>query len=61
MKTLPDKELLRPNEIAEYFSVSIKTVYGWIDQGKLDAVKLFPSGPLRIKKSALQNMISTAK
>ena len=40
MNTLPDKELLRPDEVAAYYSVSEKTVRGWIATGKLMAVKV---------------------
>lgn len=40
MSTLPNKELLRPDEVAVYFSVSVKTIYRWIDEGKLEAVKV---------------------
>ena len=40
MHKLPDKELLRPDEVADYFSVSRKTIYAWIDSGKLKAVKV---------------------
>lgn len=40
MPKLPDKELLRPDEVAEYFSLSVKTIYRWIDEGKLDAIKI---------------------
>jgi len=34
---LPEKTLLRPGEVAIFFSVSVKTVYGWVEAGKLDA------------------------
>jgi excisionase family DNA binding protein len=37
---LPDKELLRPDEVAKFYSVSDKTVRGWIVTGKLMAVKV---------------------
>ena len=40
MNQLPDKELLRPDEVAAYYSVSEKTVRGWIATGKLMAVKV---------------------
>jgi len=40
LSTLPNKELLRPDEVATYFSVSVKTIYRWIDEGKLEAVKV---------------------
>jgi excisionase family DNA binding protein len=40
MKTLPDKELLRVEEVAEYFSVTNKTIYLWIENGHLIAEKI---------------------
>lgn len=40
MTNLPEKAYYRPDEIAEYFSVSKRTVYVWIDTGKLPAIKI---------------------
>lgn len=57
MTTLPEKELLRPDEVAEYFRVSTRTVYGWISTGKegeaLQAVKI--GGTVRIPRQAVIN------
>lgn len=36
---LPEKTLLRPDEVARFFSVSIRTVYGWVDMGRLQGNK----------------------
>ncbi len=33
MNTLPNKALLRPDEVADYFSVDVRTVYLWIEEG----------------------------
>lgn len=33
MNTLPNKALLRPDEVAAYFSVDVRTVYLWIEEG----------------------------
>ena len=41
MSTLPQKELLRPDEVAAYFSVTVRTVRRWIGEGKLKAVRVF--------------------
>ena len=41
MSTLPNKELLRPDEVAVYFSVTVRTVRRWIGEGKLKAVRVF--------------------
>ena len=55
MSTLPNKELLRPDEVAEYFSVSVKTIYRWIDEGKVPAVKVAQS-VIRIERKAALNL-----
>ena len=56
MMTLPDKELLRPDEVAVYLSISVKTLYGWISKGKIDAIKVGPSRLLRIRREVAENM-----
>lgn len=40
MTTLIKKDLYRPDEVASYFGVTVKTIYRWIDAGKLEAVKI---------------------
>lgn len=41
MNTLPNKALLRPDEVADYFSVNVRTVYLWIEEGVIqNAVKI---------------------
>ena len=59
MTALPDKELLRPDEVAAYYSVSVKTVRGWIAIGKIDAIKI-AGGLLRIPRSAINKIESPA-
>jgi excisionase family DNA binding protein len=49
MFTLPDKPLLRPDEVAKFWSVSVKTIYRWIDTGIIQAVK--KGGTVRIPRS----------
>ena len=57
---LPKKSLLRPDEVAHFFGISIRTVYNWVDFGDLEGVKP-PSGRTvritreSVKKIALQN------
>lgn len=49
MTTLPNKELLRPDEVQQYFSLkSIQTVYNWIKTGRLRAYRT--GKVLRIKR-----------
>jgi excisionase family DNA binding protein len=33
LNNLPNKALLRPDEVADYFSVDVRTVYLWIEEG----------------------------
>lgn len=51
MTTLPEKELLRVDEVAQYFSISRSTVYLWIDHGILIAEKY--RGILRVPKESV--------
>ena len=60
MTALPDKELLRPDEVAKYLSISVKTIYGWIAEGKMEAVKIGPSRLLRIRRKEVLNFTPTA-
>jgi excisionase family DNA binding protein len=58
MIKLPEKELLRPDEVAAYFSVSIRTVYRWVDEGKFKTSK--PSYKvLRIFRKSVLNLLES--
>ena len=48
MSTLPNKELLRPDEVAAYFSVTVRTVRRWIQEGRIKGKKV--AGQLRIPR-----------
>lgn len=54
---LPDKCFFKVNELAALLSISPKTLYGWIDQGKLDAVKI-GGWAVRITRQAAMNIIN---
>lgn len=54
MSTLPNKELLRPDEVAAYFSVTVRTVRRWINEDKLKAVKVF--GVTRIARKEVMRV-----
>lgn len=51
MTTLPEKDLLRVDEVAQYFDVSRSTVYLWIDHGILVAEKI--RGVVRIPRESV--------
>jgi excisionase family DNA binding protein len=59
MTTLPDKELLRPDEVAAYYSVNVRTVLGWVATGKLEAIKI-AGGVLSIPRTAINKIESPA-
>ena len=52
MTTLPDKANLRSSEVARYYDVTRKTVYRWIREGKIEAIKV--GGVLRIPRAAVK-------
>jgi excisionase family DNA binding protein len=49
MGTLPEKELLRPDEVAEYLRLHRATVYRLCETGKLDSVRIGERS-IRIKR-----------
>jgi excisionase family DNA binding protein len=54
------KRLYKVREIAEYFQVSERTVYGWIEMGYLRAIKvgsLDGKGTVRVQEDALEEFI----
>jgi len=57
MSELPNKALLRPDEVAEYYQVSTSTVRGWIRSGKLKAVEI--GG--RLKRIPYENALNLQK
>jgi excisionase family DNA binding protein len=57
MTDLPAKQLLRPDEVAAFWSVSVKTIYRWIDLGILEAVK--KGGTVRIPREDAEKCRST--
>lgn len=59
MSELPDKALLRPDEVAEYFSVSTRTVYRWIECGTLGAVKV-GGDCIRIPRESVEKSLKPA-
>jgi excisionase family DNA binding protein len=53
MTDLPAKQLLRPDEVAAFWSVSVKTIYRWIDMGILPAIK--KGGTIRVPRDKAEN------
>lgn len=59
MTDLPDKKLLRVEEVAEYFDVARSTIYLWIDHGILSAEKY--RGVIRIPRESVEHCRLTNK
>ena len=55
MEKLPNKELLRPDEVAEYFQVTRKTIYHWVNINILPAVKIRTR--LRFRREDVKSMV----
>ena len=53
---IPDKKSFRANEVANIFDVSPRTVYRWIDEGKLNAKKIANTA-IRISRNELTKII----
>ena len=51
---LPDKPTFRVSEVANYFDVSERTVYLWIEHGHL-AIEYTPAGQKRITRESINN------
>lgn len=51
MVRLPNKHLLRVDEVALFFNVSDRTVRRWIQRGRLEPTKI--GGVIRISRDAL--------
>jgi len=52
---LPDKDILRPDEVALYFQVSVRQVYAWCNEGAIVYLKC--GGSVRIERQAVVDMI----
>jgi excisionase family DNA binding protein len=56
MKELPEKAHYRPDEVADYFDIPKSTLYQWIAEGKVDALKIAGQRVLRISKDEVERM-----
>jgi len=59
IKGLPDRDLLRPDEVAIYFSVSERTIQRWCIDEKLEYCK--PNGMLRIFRKSVLELVEKTK
>jgi len=56
LTNLPEKAYYRPDEIAEYLGVAKRTIYVWIESGKLHAVKI-TGKTIRISRESLLTVL----
>lgn len=57
---LPKKSLLRPDEVAAFFSVARSTVYFWYETGHIEGVKA-GGKTLRIFRDSVIRLIKAGK
>jgi|WetSurMetagenome_2_1015567.scaffolds.fasta_scaffold607342_1 hypothetical protein len=57
---LPDKTLLRPDEVAEFFSVSEQTIRNWCNEGSLET-SLVNGSTLRIFRASVILLVKRGK
>ena len=51
-----DEQLYTPQEVAEYLKVDVRTVYRWLRDGEMDAIRF--RREYRISESALREFIN---
>jgi excisionase family DNA binding protein len=56
MTDLPNKKYLTPQEVADFYSFDIKTLYGWISEGKVSAERIGPGKIVRIKREVAEQL-----
>lgn len=59
MLELPNKRYLTPKEVASYYRISIRTLYSWIAEGKVEAERIGPSRILRIRREVVEQISRT--
>ena len=57
IRDIPHKSLFRPDEVAEIFQVSVKTIYSWHNEGKLPGLKVGDKC-LRFQRPVIISIIS---
>ncbi|MBW1991788.1 MAG: helix-turn-helix domain-containing protein [Deltaproteobacteria bacterium] len=60
MELLMKKRFFRPDEVAEILSLSRRTVYRMIRDGRLTGVRL-GSGPWRIARESIQQLLPQSR
>ena len=50
MNNLPNKALLRPDEVADYFRVKVRVIYKWVDEGRIKGAVRVAGRTIRIPR-----------
>jgi excisionase family DNA binding protein len=61
MTTLPNKQYLTPQEVADFYRIKLRALYSWIAEGKIEAERVGPSRILRIRREVAERMIQPAE
>jgi excisionase family DNA binding protein len=56
LSELPNKAYLSPQTVADFYSLPVKTLYSWISEGKVPAIRLGKSNILRIKRDVAEKL-----
>lgn len=56
MTDLPNKSFLKPATVAKRLDIPVKTLYGWIAEGKVPAYRIAGSRTLRIKSEDVEKL-----
>lgn len=56
MTDLPNKKYLTPQEVSDFYNFDIKTLYGWINEGKIPADRIGPGKIIRIKREDAEKL-----
>jgi excisionase family DNA binding protein len=56
MTDLPQKQYLTPQEVAAFYQIKIRTLYDWIEKGKVEAERVGPHKILRIRRDVAQKI-----
>lgn len=56
MTSLPQKQYLTPQEVANFYQIKVRTLYCWIADGKVAAERVGPHRILRIRREIAEKI-----
>lgn len=57
---IPSKPTLTPQEVADLLRVSVKTIYNWRNEGRLEGFKT-PGHPVRFKREIIISLMEESE